>query len=325
MKVVILLCVLVFLLHRIRAWLLDRPIAARNDEPFDGELYQVGKCIVARRAVDAEADKQKTIVCMHGWLEDHRYFSELYSPRDGEILFINSCDYHVPTTSSKPEAASWDNAAAYSCYPEGSIEYDAAVLISTVEALASNSKLVLHGHSRGGAVVLEAVKQKPALFVDAQLVLEAAILPEASIHWGPESPAWLGRLVTATLLFVFPFAAAACAKYGLPATVLKGMGPASTRKALVLTHIFSNPRSVQVLMNNIESIRRWPDENTTALYNLAPGGTILIGSSDSVLSRRKMLQSASRSGDNFRVVETTGSSHFISLDAPDQLRSAIDL
>jgi alpha-beta hydrolase superfamily lysophospholipase len=56
-------------------------------------------------------------------------------------------------------------------YEHHTIKDDVAVVIQAVKHLANTDELLLHGHSRGGAVVLEAIKQNPDLFKNAKVLL----------------------------------------------------------------------------------------------------------------------------------------------------------
>lgn len=326
MEPLILITLLVAVVHLYRLKLLRTRSTVKNHEPFLGNLYQVGKCVIAHQRASSNSGTKgsdKSILCMHGWLEDHRYFTELYSAHDGELILVNSCDYHAPNTHLTPQPVEWDDPTVYQTYREGSIEYDAAVLCQAAEALANNKNMLVHGHSRGGAVVLEAAKQRPELFANAEFVLEAAILPEAPIVVGPESPVWLKKLTAQLGLYLFPFMAEVYTKFGVPDFALKGLGPLSERKIRLLKEVYNNPSSIQVSLSNIKSMYEWPLENSTALFNNVPRGTILISETDSVLSRSKMLRSARRNSEHLDIVETTGSSHFISLDIPERLRELI--
>lgn len=341
MLALLIIIALVCIIHAYRSKVINTPIEAKNHEDFDGELFQVGGCIVAHQSANEGIDK--TIIGMHGWLEDFRYFAKLYTPQDGQLILMNSCDYHSPNNTLTPQKPNWDlstqnnssqdnssqdnaaqyKAAQYKAYPPGSIEYDAAALITAVQGLACSKNLVLHGHSRGGAVVLEAVKQNPELFKDAEVILEAAILPEASIYLGPELPIWISKIFANFILYGFPFIATWLAKNGLSDAQLKTMGPQNERKTKLLKNLFSNPSSPKVLLNNIASMLDWPVENKTELFEKIKSGYILVGSSDSILSIKKMLNSANKNTGNMKIIKTENSSHFISLDIPEKVREII--
>jgi len=302
--------------HLYRLHLLSILTQSKNHEDFSGQLLQVGKSVVAYQKEDESLTTNKqTIVCMHGWLEDHRYFSEIYTPKDAELIFINSCDYHGPNKDITPVDATWQTANPF---PECTIEYDAAVLIMAVKNLASHKKILLHGHSRGGAVVIEAVKQAPELFAQTQVILEAPILPEAPV--GVQTPSKIiNAIASKVTMYIFPFVANVLSKKGLPSFVLKGMGPLTPRKSHLLKGLFYSAKSASVLMANMKNMMDWPLQNKMTLLDNIKGGHILVGSSDSVLSRRLMIKSINKNKGNLTVVHTKHSSHFISLDIPEQV------
>lgn len=65
----------------------------------------------------------------------------------------------------------------------------------------------------------------------------------------------------------------------------------------------------------------WTMTNKVDLFDSIKKGYILIGSKDAVLSRKLMLKVANRSKDNITVIESKDSSHFLTLDIPDQVKS----
>ncbi len=291
----------------------------KNHEEYCGELYAVGKSVVAyKKASQQEGEKPRTIICMHGWLEDHRYFSELYKPQDGELIFINSCDYHAPVKNKPIKNASWQ---ALIPFDECTIEYDAAVLIQAVENLSSHHNILLHGHSRGGAVVIEAIKQAPQLFAEAQVILEAPILPEAPVSKFHNLPKWLDIMASKAILLVFPFLVYRLAKSELSYSTIKKMGPVNERKTHLLQGLLFSAKSAGVLMRNVKNMLSWPLQNRMDILGNVKGGYILLGARDSVLSKRLMLRSANRAGSHLQVIQTKNSSHFISLDIPSEIKS----
>ncbi len=296
------------LVHRFRQRQLFAELPKRNHEEFEGTLFQVDRSLVAYRA--ARNGSSQTIVAMHGWVEDHRYFTELYGPTDAELILINSCDYHGPNIGQVRDTPSWAQTPNYGL---GSIEYDAAILIQAVENLATGSQLRLHGHSRGGAVVLESLKQNHALLKRAEIVLEAAILPEASVL--PGGPT-VSSVMSVVYSYVLPLVGIVMSRMKIPAFVMPYFGPVTPRKTHLIQGLFNNPKYPQILEENIKGMQRWSVENSVELFDLASHGTILIGEKDTVLSVKKMLASARRNNGNLKVVETKGTSHFITLDAP---------
>ena len=97
LMVLVSVLILVICIHLWRKYLLLKKNSIKNYEDFNGDLYHVGHSIVAH--VKSTGPSHKTIICMHGWLEDYRYFTQLYSANDGELILINSCDYHAVNKS----------------------------------------------------------------------------------------------------------------------------------------------------------------------------------------------------------------------------------
>jgi len=320
LQIVLALVVALFIvvgLYRYR--IVHHKTSNKSHEDFSGVLYQVGKSVVAYQgASEAKENNKRTLVCMHGWLEDHRYFSDLYTSDDGELIFINSCDYHAPVKGQEILNASWQTKNPY---PECTIEYDAAVLIQAVKNLASHDEILLHGHSRGGAVVTEAIKQAPELFANATVILEAAILPEAPVSKTHKLPKVVDFMVSKAILFVLPFVTHHLAKKGMAYGQIKKMGPVNDRKTHLIKNMFSSAKSASVLLRNVENMVQWPMQNKMSVLENVKRGYILVGARDAVLSRRLMLKSAHKSIGNMQVVQTKDSNHFISLEIPSQVKS----
>ena len=308
--------ILVICIHLLRNYLLRKETSIKNHEDFNGELYHVGHSIVAHVKNTGLCDK--TIICMHGWLEDYRYFTQLYTSNDGEIILINSCDYHAANKNITPMEAAWQ---IENPYERHTIEHDAAVLIQAVKNLASTDELLLHGHSRGGAVVLEAIKQNQELFTNATVILEAPVLPEAPIVKTNKRPKVLNDLVSYIRMYPFPFIVTWLTKFGIPDFVLKNVQPMNERKKHLILGMMNNHKYSKVLLDNLKNINAWTRTNKVDLFDAIKKGYILIGSKDAVLSRHLMLSVANRSKDNISVIESKNSSHFLTLDIPEQVKS----
>ena len=307
--------ILVICIHFWRKFLLLKATSIKNHEDFNGDLYQVGHSIVAH--VKNTGPSHKTIICMHGWLEDYRYFTQLYSANDGELILINSCDYHVANKNITPMKAAWQIENPYELH---TIEHDAAVLIQAVKNLASTDELLLHGHSRGGAVVLEAIKQDQALFKNATVILEAPVLPGTPIVKANNRPKALNDLISYITMYPFPFIVALLAKFGIPDFALKNVQPMNERKKHLLLGMFNNHKYIQVLLNNLKNVNAWTLTNNIDICDAIKKGYILIGSNDAVLNRHLMLKVANKSKDNITVIEIKNSSHFLTLDTPEQVK-----
>jgi pimeloyl-ACP methyl ester carboxylesterase len=310
------LLILVFCIHLLRKRLLLQETSIKNHEDLTGDLYQVAHSIVAH--VKNTGPSDKTIVCMHGWLEDYRYFTELYSSKDGDLILINSSDYHAANKNITPIKADWQKKITYERH---TIEHDASVLIQAVKSLASTDELLLHGHSRGGAVILEAIKQNQELFKNATVILEAPLLPEAPLDKVNKRPKALNDLISYIIMYLLPFIVTWMAIFGIPNFILKSISPMNERKKHLLLGMMNNHKYAKVLLDNLKNMKEWTLNNKVDLFDGIKKGYILIGSKDDVLSRSLMLKIANRSKDNITVIQSKNSSHFLTLDIPVQVKS----
>jgi len=301
--------VAVYLLRQLQ---LRREQPPRNDEPFEGNLFRVGEAFVSVRA--GGDSPRCSVIAMHGFLEDHRYFTELYRDPAIDLILVTSGDYNVPVRGVQPAAAPWARPVEYEV---GTIEYDAAVLNQALENVPRSERVRIHGHSRGGAVVLEAARQRPDLHRDEsrdiEVVLEAACLPQGKPHRNMEANmSTPGR-------FLLPFSMPLMKH--LPPEVYgrKLYGEISGRKRELLASYPYNPRHYATILVNAGNIQDWMEGHGEELYEGARRGWILIGEDERILDRESMLASARRAGERLEVVETAGTTHFITLDAPDQV------
>ena len=82
------------------AFLSYREYCARRTLPqihhadFKGEVMHLGSTYIARRPSSNGSDQ--TIVCFPGFLEDMRYFQDLYLDSDAELILVNNANYHFP-------------------------------------------------------------------------------------------------------------------------------------------------------------------------------------------------------------------------------------
>jgi hypothetical protein len=98
------------------------------------------------------------------------------------------------------------------------------VLIQAVKNLASTGELLLRGHSRFGAVVLEAIKQDQELFKNATVRLEAPVLPEAPLIKTNKFTKKFIDLISDIIMYPFPFIVAWLSRFGIPDFALKKLG-----------------------------------------------------------------------------------------------------
>ena len=285
---------------------LIKPIESAYSEMFSGRVYRVGQGAVSVRNHSGQA--KQTVIGVHGFLENHCYFTQSYDAPTTELILLTCSNYHIPVNGVTPETPAWEVPIKQL---EGTIEYDACILKQALSNLPTTSNIRIHGHSRGGAVILEAVRQWPELFEHTDIVLEAPVLPQAKLHalvstlLEPVSHGmwpWLIRLINS----------APSSAYGQ--TFFGKMNP---RKKQLLSKLFSSTRDHLTIVRNIEDIMDWMARTDTSVYNHIRHGTFLIPAVDRILDRNAMLSSARHSPTSVRIIETAAQSHFITLDSKD--------
>ena len=298
------LAVVVVLVLGLRQWLLHRECTPAKSEPFDGDVYQVGKAAIAERRSD---NPRTTVICMHGFVADMRYFTEYYRDPSIQLILLTSCDYHVPITDPRYRSASW---AKVPTQPEGTIPYDAAVLVQALEHLPRTDSIRVHGHSRGGAVVLEAAKQRPDLFKNVEVVLEAPVLPQARPYTSS----------TAIQLWLLSFVVPLWRREPISKHNRGAWGPLENarKRELIMAFPF-NPKRVATMVSNLRGIDEWMNTHDASLYQYVQRGSVLVPGKDRVLDTHSMLESAQRAGSRLTVVQLEGCSHFPLWDRPDSL------
>ncbi|MHA7630387.1 alpha/beta fold hydrolase [Corallococcus sp. M7] len=287
-----------------RWWLMHRVGTPRASEPFDGRVYRVGKAVIAERRCE---QPRATVIVMHGFVADMRYFTHHYREPDLQLILLTSCDYHLPITDPREESAPWAKVPAE---PEGTIAHDAAVLVQALEHLPRTDVVRVHGHSRGGAVVLEAAKLRPDLFERVEVVLEAPVLPQVRPY----------RSLTPSQLWLLPFLIplwrlAPIAKHNRGA-----WGPLENarKRELIMAFPF-NPKRVATMMANLRDIEAWSQARDASLFGNVRRGTVLVPGKDRVLESASMRESAGRAKPGLNVVELDGCSHFVLWDRPDAM------
>ena len=313
-----LVLLLVFALHAYRQYWFHRDLPQIYTAAFHGELMKVGATYIARRP--AKNNSQRTIICFPGFLEDMRYFQNVYNDEEAELIFVNNANYHCPFPTSHVTELQWP----VNPFLVGSIEYDGFYLGLTLERLASGREVCIHGHSRGGAVVLETGRQYPALTTAkdrwVSAILEAPVLPQAKTAGNASAP--LQHRINCYFLPIF---------FGLSRNMstnrllkLPMMQPTNTLKTHLCLSIFSTTRSYATCVNNIQSIFSWQQKMGFNLYDNFPALTVVVGERDNSLDRPSMLASAEQGqmrNSGLSILKTIGTNHFISLEQPDTIRT----
>jgi pimeloyl-ACP methyl ester carboxylesterase len=294
----------VLLVLALRQWLLHRECEPSKSEPFDGDVYQVGKAAIAERRCEHPST---TVICMHGFVADMRYFTHYYSDPGIQLILLTSCDYHVPITQPRFKTAPWVKVPTE---PEGSIAYDAAVLVQALEHLPRTGSIRVHGHSRGGAVVLEAAAMRPELFARVEVVLEAPVLPRARPYVS----------ISAAQLWLLSFLMPLWRREPISQRNRGAWGPLENERKRELIMAFPfNPKRAATMVSNLRELDGWMKARDVSLYQHIPRGTVLVPGKDRVLDSRSMLESAQQAGTRLNVVKLEGCSHFALWDRPDAL------
>jgi pimeloyl-ACP methyl ester carboxylesterase len=300
MSILVTVLVVVIALAVMRWWLVRRVQSPPVLEPFDGAIYQVGEATVLERT---SKDARVTVVCMHGYLESFGYFLPYYTAPDIQLIMIASAGYYTPGPATTPTWARPVTGVA------GTIEYDAAVLVQALEHLPRTARIRVHGHSRGGAVVLEASMQRPDLFEKAEVVLEAPVLPGGQPR----------TRISGAVMWVVPFL--------IP---LWRLQPISKRnrsiwgrldnadKRRVISSLPFNPRRIHTMLVNLRSIKAWSERDDATRLG-AVRGVVIVPGDDQVLDPATMAASAERGKPRLQVVHAPDCSHFVVYDAPQLL------
>lgn len=284
---------------------LIKPIEPTYTEMFSGRVYQIGKGAISVRNHSGKA--VHTVIGVHGFLANHCYFTQLYQEPTTELILLTCSNYHIPVSGPSYEHPQWEVAIKY---PESTIEYDAAILNQALDRLVSAETVRVHGHSRGGAVILEAIRQRPELFTNVEVVLEAPILPQGSLHplikaiLEPVSHGmwpWVVRLLNST----------PSSSYGQTF-----FGRMNARKKQLLNKMFTATRDHLTIVRNIENAMGWMERTDYSVYRHIHRGAFLIPKVDRILDRQNMLNSAEQAPSCMKIVKTTANSHFVTLDGP---------
>ncbi len=212
----------------------------------------------------------------------------------------------MPVSQPTYTTANW---ARTPDYRAGTIAYDAAVLNLALEHLVSTRQVRVHGHSRGGAVALEAARQRPDLFESVEVILEAPVLPQGKPY----------AEVPAIARWLFPFFLLLWQQQPISDRNRAVWGSLENprKRELIWGYPF-NARHCSTLVTNIADMNRWMAETGTDSYRCVQRGAIVVPARDRVLDPRAMLSSA-RQAENLQIIEVEDCSHFVILDQPEAI------
>ncbi|MBA1145732.1 alpha/beta hydrolase [Ectothiorhodospiraceae bacterium WFHF3C12] len=286
-------------------WLRNRVGPAPPPEPFEGHVYRVGAAAIAVRDVSRP---RVSVIAMHGFMEDFRYFVDFYDQPGVQFIGVLSGDYHLPVSNPDVREASWAKPPAA---PLGTIRHDAEVLCQALEHLPPSPRVRVHGHSRGGAVVVEAAGLRPDLFQDVEVVLEAPVLPGGTPY----------RELPAPVRWLLPLLMPLWRRWPINPTNLGAWGRLDIpRKRELIESLPYTPRRVSTMLTNLRDMEAWMHERGVEALAPLKAGVVLVPDRDRVLSPTTMAASA-RCASALETVTVAGCSHFVRFDQPGRIPS----
>lgn len=311
-------------LHGYREYCARRWLPQIHHADFEGEVMHVGSTYIARRSSRNGSDQ--SIVCFPGFLEDMRYFQDLYRDSDAELILVNNANYHFPFTAPgtaiDPIHLDWPE----NPFLLGSIEHDAFYLGLILQEMTTGKHIMVHGHSRGGAVILDTGRQYPALAHSGDrpvsAILEAPVLPQATTAGNGSKP-----LQHRLACYLMPIAFSRW-RHISEDRILKMpmMQPTTTRKTELCRSLFSVSRDYQTCVRQVQSIVKWQRKTSIEVFDHFPNITVVIGEKDGTLDRKSMkisAESGQSRNNGVSILETTGTNHLISLEKPEILRALV--
>jgi len=311
-------------LHGYREYCARRALSQIHHADFEGEVMQVGSTYIARRS--SRNGNNKTIVCFPGFLEDMRYFQDLYRDSDAELILVNNANYHFPFTAPGNAVDSVQLDWPDNPFLLGSIEHDAFYLGLILQELTTGQHIVVHGHSRGGAVILDTGRQYPSFAHSSHrpvsVILEAPVLPQARTAGNASKPLQHGLTC-----YLMPIAFSRWRHISEDRLLkMPMMQPTTPRKTELCRSLFSVSRDYRTCVRQVQSIVKWQHQTSIDVFDHFPNITVVIGEKDGTLDRESMKISAESGrarNKGISILETTGTNHLISLEQPEILRALV--
>jgi pimeloyl-ACP methyl ester carboxylesterase len=315
MNVWLVLLAIAVLVPVFRKVLANKVWAPRSQEDFSGTMLRIGEhlvCLPDRSHLPAEVVSRTTLICFPGFLEDVRYFLEVHRDTPARLILIGNANYQNPFRGVSISTPPWFTGNPH---PMGTIAHDAYCVNQVLEHMTGPERVVLHGHSRGGAVILEAGNQLPEQARSVEALLEAAVVPRGRLFNNGE------KKLQPVGFYLFPFLLTLARI--LPASrLLKSpmMWVTNDTKNSIVSGIPFTPRQYATAEINSANIIEWQARTDYQSYEHFQRVTLFVGERDGVLCRKAMLDSAAHS-PSITVIETKGTDHFISLESPDTIRA----
>jgi len=276
-------------------------------EAFDGELYKIGASYIG---VKNNPTATKTVLCIHGFMENMLYLEKLYKDEDIQLITLNNSGYHHPTDISD-ESIQQPEWAEQPPFKVGTIEYDAFILNQALANLPSCETIRIHGHSRGCAVVIEAAATRPDLHKNRKIehVLEAPVLP----YFFPGIASIIMLNPIAQILTPFSFAYLNSLPDKKRAKFFAKGRPGE--KQTFLNQIFFNPSKFSVVDTNMTNLYTWAYKRPLSSLKDMPTCKIYIADNDTILNSNHMRKLA-KNNDWLEPIECKGS-HWLAFDTPE--------
>lgn len=288
----LLMLFLLLTLHFYRQYWAKRDLPQADTCEFSGQLMKVENTYIGYQA--ARNSCHRTIICFPGFMEDICYFQELYKDDNAELILVNNANYHCPFLGAKDTDDVTELAWPENPYQLGTIEYDAFYVGLVLEHLATGSNITLHGHSRGGAVVLETGRQYPALTNSTArsvgAILETPVLPQARTA-GKGSDTLPHGLTCYFLPLLLGWLRNSSEERRIKRLMT---GPVTPLKHQLLLSVANNPRTYATCVTNLRSIIAWQRTTPIEAYNNFSALTVIMGEHDNVLSNHSMLASTKK-------------------------------
>ncbi|HEV8078491.1 MAG TPA: alpha/beta hydrolase, partial [Marinobacter sp.] len=115
---------------------LIKPIENAYTEMFSGQVFSIGAGAISVRNHSGPAEH--TVVCIHGFMENHCYFTHAYNAPTTELILITCSNYHLPVSGVTPQTPDW---AVDIKHLVGTIEYDACILNQAMRNLIGSSNV----------------------------------------------------------------------------------------------------------------------------------------------------------------------------------------
>jgi pimeloyl-ACP methyl ester carboxylesterase len=314
-KALLILIIIAVLIPVVRRKLANKVWPAPPGEDFNGAMLRLGDnlvCLPDRSHLPAETVSQTTLVCFPGFVEDMRYFLDVHRDTPARLIIINNANYQNPFRCSTIARPDWFKGNPH---PLGTIAHDAYCVNQVLEHMTGSERVVLHGHSRGGAVVLEAGNQQPEQARNVEALLEAAVVPRGRLFDNGE------KKLQPVGFYLFPFIFALLRilpeSWRLKSSM---MWVTNATKNKIVAAIPFTPIQYATAEINSANIIEWQARAGYQSYDHFARVTLFVGQRDSVLCRAAMVDSATQS-ETVNVIETTGTDHFISLESPDVIRA----